>query len=102
MRRLLLTANLLDNFQRSGTITNTTLAKYQAMKEDILRVTDHKGQTLCGFANMVISDEESYNIHTSQRGFANMVVSDEESYIHTSQRQARKVVRHEVGNRFPP
>ena len=42
IRRMLSTAILLYNFQRSGTIKNATINQYQEIKDGIIRVKDHK------------------------------------------------------------
>ena len=42
IRRLVSTAILLDNFQRSGTIKNVTIQQYEDIKEGIMRVKEHK------------------------------------------------------------
>ena len=60
LRRLLTTAILLDNFQRSGTITNATLAQYHDCQEGIIRVKEHKSRASYGSANLVITDVASY------------------------------------------
>ena len=55
-RRLVTAAILLDNFQRSGTLTNATLQQYQERRDGIIRVKDHKSRTSYGSANLVILD----------------------------------------------
>ena len=55
-RRLVSTAILLDNYQRSGTITNVTIAQYREMTDGIIRVKDHKSRTSYGSANLVVTD----------------------------------------------
>ena len=53
--RLLTSAILLQNFQRSGTIKNVTLHEYQATKNEVIRVRDHKSSATYGSANLVVN-----------------------------------------------
>ncbi|XP_043206974.1 uncharacterized protein LOC122373196 [Amphibalanus amphitrite] len=54
MRRLLTSAILLQNFQRSGVIKNARLDEYAKMKNEVLRVKDHKSNATYGSANLVV------------------------------------------------
>ena len=54
MRRLLTTAILLQNFQRSGTIKNVTIDEYRAMQNAVIRVREHKSSATYGSANLVV------------------------------------------------
>ena len=60
IRRLVSTAILLDNFQRSGTIKNVTIQQYEDMKEGIMRAKEHKSMSSYGSANLVVADVASY------------------------------------------
>ena len=54
MRRLLTSAILLQNFQRPGTIKNARMEKFLNMKNEVLRVRDHKSCATYGSANLVV------------------------------------------------
>ena len=49
-------AILVDQFQRSGTLTNAALQQYQEQQDGISRVKDHKSRSSYGSANLVILD----------------------------------------------
>ena len=59
-RRLITTAILMDNFQRTGTIKNATMSQYNNMSDGIVRVHEHKSRSSYGSANLVVSDIETY------------------------------------------
>ena len=60
MRRLLTAAILLDNFQRSGAITNVTVPEYRKMAGGVFQVSDHKSRRSYGSANLVVTDLVTY------------------------------------------
>ena len=57
VRRLLSVSILCDSFQRSGAISNATLAEYEAMTDGILRVNEHKSKAASGSLNLVVNDQ---------------------------------------------
>ena len=60
MRRLLTSAILLQNFQRSGTIKNATIEECQNMNHAVIRVRDHKSCATYGSANLVVDGLEEF------------------------------------------